>query len=161
RTFARSRRSSRWLRARVSPMRRPRSARGSRCSRSSPTRPMRSTHSRTRIASLLEIATLDEDVLGQPAKATDAHRRVLELDPSYMASYTALDRLYTAAEQWKELEELLARQADYIATGPGARGVVAISPTGGVVTSGDTVELMYRRAELFAHKLGDASRSVD
>ncbi|MGE0395717.1 MAG: tetratricopeptide repeat protein [Kofleriaceae bacterium] len=116
---------------------------------------------RARLASLLEIATLDEDVLGQPAKAADAHRRVLELDPSYMASYSALDRLYTNAQQWKELEELLARQADYIATGPAARGVVAISPTGGVVTSGDTVELMYRRAELFAHKLGDANRSVD
>ena len=116
---------------------------------------------RARLGSLLEIATLDEDVLGQPAKAADAHRRVLELDPSYMASYTALDRLYTAAGQWKELEELLARQADYIATGPAARGVVAISPTGGVVTSGDTVEMMYRRAELFAHKLGDPNRAVD
>ena len=116
---------------------------------------------RARLASLLEIATLDEDVLGQPAKAADAHRRVLELDPSYMASYTALDRLYSSAEQWKQLEELLARQADYIATGPAARGVVAISPTGGVVTTGDTVELLYRRAELFAHKLGEPSRAVD
>ncbi|MFN0253619.1 MAG: tetratricopeptide repeat protein [Kofleriaceae bacterium] len=116
---------------------------------------------RARLAALLEIATLDEDVLGQPAKATEAHRRVLELDPSYMASYSALDRLYTGAAQWKELEELLARQGDYIATGPAARGVVAISPTGGVVTSGDTVELVYRRAALFAHKLGDANRAVD
>ncbi len=116
---------------------------------------------RARLASLLEIATLDEDVLNQPAHAAEAHRRVLALDPSYMASYTALDRLYTNAEQWTELEELLARQADYIATGPAARGVVAISPTGGVVTTGDTVELLYRRADLFAHKLGDPSRAVD
>ena len=42
---------------------------------------------------LLELAALEEDVLGQPGRAAAAHRRVLELDPTYLASYQALDRL--------------------------------------------------------------------
>ncbi|MBL0217752.1 MAG: hypothetical protein IPQ07_28225 [Myxococcales bacterium] len=67
---------------------------------------------RVRLASLLELAALEEDVLGQPTRAAAAHRRVLELDPSHLGSYQALDRLYQAAEQWKELEELLSRQID-------------------------------------------------
>ena len=106
---------------------------------------------RVRLTSLLELAALEEDVLGQPTRAAAAHRRVLDLDASHLGSYQALDRLYQGSEQWKELEELLSRQMDHM------------TPRGGqgVVSGGEQLELLYRRAELFAHKLGDASRSVD
>lgn len=98
---------------------------------------------RVRLAALLEVATLEEDVLGQPGRAADAYRRVLELDPSHAGSYQALDRLYQASGQWKELEELLARQLDHLPAGPAQ------------------LELLYRRAELFAHKLDAPTRAVD
>jgi tetratricopeptide (TPR) repeat protein len=97
-----------------------------------------------RRAVLLELAALEEDILGQPGFAMAAHRRVLELDASYLPSYQALDRLYTAGEQWNELEELLARQADAIAESPR-----------------DHVVLGYRRAELFAAQLAQPTRAVD
>ncbi len=96
-----------------------------------------------RLASLLELATLEEDVLGQAANAAAAHRRVLEIDPGHHKSYQALDRLYTTSEQWPQLEELLARQVDQGGTVP------------------QQIELSYRRAALFAHRLGDPVRAVD
>jgi tetratricopeptide (TPR) repeat protein len=92
---------------------------------------------------LLELAALEEDVLGQSGFAMAAHRRVLELDAGYVPSYQALDRLYAAGQQWAELEELLARQLD-----------AADSPR-------DHVLLNYRRAELFANQLAQPSRAVD
>ncbi|MDB4961753.1 MAG: repeat-containing protein [Myxococcales bacterium] len=101
-----------------------------------------------RMSSLLELSALEEDVLAQPARAMDAHRRVLELDPGYLASYQALDRLYAAGEQWKELEDLLGRQLDHMP----AKG--AVSPT-------EHTRLLYRRAELFAHRLDNPTRAVD
>jgi tetratricopeptide (TPR) repeat protein len=116
---------------------------------------------RARQDALLEIAQLDEEVLDQKDKAIESHRRVLELDPSYLRSYQALDRLYTQAGRWKDLEELLARQADYLSSQLSARGVVAVSNTGSVVMAGDSVELGHRRAVLFANQLGDPGRAVD
>lgn len=106
---------------------------------------------RVRLHSLLELAALEEDVLGQPTRAAAAHRRVLDLDPTHLGSYQALDRLYQASEQWAELEELLSRQIDHMAPKAGS----------GVVTGGEQLELLYRRAELFAHRLNDPTRSVD
>ncbi|MBA3500964.1 MAG: hypothetical protein H0T65_11350, partial [Deltaproteobacteria bacterium] len=98
---------------------------------------------RQRLGVLLELAALEEDVLGQPARAAQAHKRVLQLDASYLPSYQSLDRLYTANAQWKELEELLSQQVDHVT-----------SPR-------EQTEIAYRRADLFAHQLGDANRSVD
>ena len=92
---------------------------------------------------LLELAALERDVLADPARAIDAHRRVLDLEIGYLASYQALDRLYTQGEQWQELEELLAREAEH------------------VKEPRERVELSYRRGELFAHRLSDPQRAVD
>nr|MBA3455916.1 tetratricopeptide repeat protein [Deltaproteobacteria bacterium] len=103
---------------------------------------------RVRKVSLLEIAALEEDVLGQPGLAMVAHRRVLELDPGYLLSYQALDRLYASGEQWKDLEDLLAAQLDHM-------------PSKGAVSVGEQVGLLYRRAELSAHRLSNPSRAVD
>jgi golgin subfamily B member 1 len=96
-----------------------------------------------RLAALLELAALEEDVLGDVGLAIGAHRRVLDQDPSYLASYYALDRLYTAGAQWGELEGVLARQAE-----------VAGTPR-------SHIDLAYRRAELFAHRLDEPMRAVD
>ena len=95
-----------------------------------------------RLATLLQLAQLEEDTLGEPGNAGVAYKRVLEIDAGNARAYEALDRLYSTTQKWQELEELLSRQIDHV--------------------EGDrVVELQYRRAELFAHKLGDPSRAVD
>ncbi|MDQ3367088.1 MAG: tetratricopeptide repeat protein [Myxococcota bacterium] len=96
-----------------------------------------------RLRILLELAGLEEELLGQPSLAAAAHKRVLEIDPSYLASYQALDRLYTASAQWQDLEELLGHQVDHAST------------------PAELVELGFRRAGLFARRLGDPKRAVD
>ena len=70
------------------------------------------------------------------------YRRVLEIDPSNAKAYTSLDRLYSVAGDWPALEELLARQVDQI---DGERAV----------------ELQFRRAYLYAHRLAEPGRAVD
>ncbi|MDX2087534.1 MAG: tetratricopeptide repeat protein [Kofleriaceae bacterium] len=96
-----------------------------------------------RIASLLDLAVIDEEALGQPTAATQAYRRVLELDPSHRQAYSALDRLYAQASQWGELEELLARQIDH------------------AESDAEHAQLQFRRAELFAQRLENPTRAVD
>ena len=97
---------------------------------------------RVRKAALVELAQLEEDVLGDPARAAAAHVRILDLDPTGIDSYKALERLYAEAEQWPELEALLTREHD-------------------VAPDKDQASLYYRRAELRAHHLGDRSGAVD
>jgi len=98
---------------------------------------------KVRLRVLLELAALEEDVLGEADHAIAAHLRVLELEPTHLASYQALDRLYAAGSRWHELEALLGRQV----------GVVA--------TPREHIELAYRRAELFAHRLAEPMRAID
>ncbi len=107
-----------------------------------------SAEPRARITALLDAASLEEGQLAQPGAAAASHRRVLEIEPGFLASYQALDRLYTAAEQWTELEALLGRQLAHV-------------PDRGVVSGGEHVALQFRRAELLARRLGDPTRALD
>ncbi len=100
-----------------------------------------------RLTALLQLAKLEEEVLGDPVRATAAYKRVLELDSDNDAAYAALDQLYTQGASWAELEQLLAQHADQIADQK------ADAPR--------QLGLLYRRAELFAHRLSNASRAVD
>ena len=96
-----------------------------------------------RLAALLELAVLEEELLDDRARAIAAYRRALELEPGNADGNRALDRLYADGKQWAELEALLARQADH------------------ETASARLVQLAYRRAELFAHHLGEPERAVD
>jgi tetratricopeptide (TPR) repeat protein len=97
----------------------------------------------TRLQSLLALAVLEEDILGDSGRAAEAYRRVLELDATSTAAYEALDRIYTSSKQWHELEELLGRRADH-------------------VHDPELIQqLAFRRASLFAHELGEPGRAVD
>jgi tetratricopeptide (TPR) repeat protein len=96
-----------------------------------------------RLQSLLSLAVLEEDILGDPTRAADAYRRVLELDATSIAAYDALDRIYTGSKQWEELEQLLARRVDRIDDPDLA------------------LEIAFRRAKLQAHELGNPGRAVD
>ena len=150
--------------------RRPPRRRGWRCSRSRPTRTTRSTRlsadvsrainagsicarcssaaprsrstSTSRLAALLQLAVLEEQMLGDPARAIAAYRRALELDPANVDAFT---RARSAVQRG----QAVAR----------ARGA-ARAPRRARSGAGRS-QLAYRRAELFAHELGDPSRAVD
>ncbi|MFH0899561.1 MAG: hypothetical protein V2A73_02905, partial [Pseudomonadota bacterium] len=92
---------------------------------------------------LLRICDLYEGVLENPAGATDAYRRVLEIDPSLVRAYKALERLYEDGQRWPDLEALLGEELAYTRD------------------AGDVLLLTYRRAELRAHRLDDAVGAVD
>ena len=96
-----------------------------------------------RLSSLLSLAVLEEDILGDAVRAASAYRRVLELDAGSTAAYDALDRIYTEGKLYKDLEELLARRADH-------------SNEAALLQ-----ELAFRRASLYAHELANPSRAVD
>jgi tetratricopeptide (TPR) repeat protein len=101
------------------------------------------TDPRQRLQSVLGLALLEEDILKDTARAASAYRRVLELDASNATAYASLDRIYESGQAWTELEALLANQLEHVS-----------DPV-------QQVDLQFRRAELFAHKLNDASRAVD
>ncbi len=96
-----------------------------------------------RLSALLQLAVLEEEMLGESGRATAAYRRALELDPPNAEAYRALDRLYAEAKKWVDLEELLARQTDH------------------VKDPAKQLELAFRRAALFAHELAEPTRSID
>ncbi len=96
---------------------------------------------RARLAALVQLAVLEEQMLDDSARAIAAYRRALELSPANSEAFTALDRLYTGSDKWTDLEELLARRTEYDAA--------------------NSNTLAYRRAELFSHELADPSRSID
>lgn len=58
-----------------------------------------------------EMAEVCEHHLGRAAEAEDLYTQCLELDPSSEAATVALRRLYLAHRRWKDLRELLAKEA--------------------------------------------------
>lgn len=92
---------------------------------------------------VLAICELEETVLDSPARAIAAYHRVLEIDPTHMKSYKALERLLHEKESFSELEELIGRELDY------------------TDDEGERTALLYRRAELRAHKLDNSRGAVD
>ncbi|HKE15362.1 MAG TPA: tetratricopeptide repeat protein [Kofleriaceae bacterium] len=69
-------------------------------------------------ALLRDIAGIAEQKLGDRDRASDAYRRLLEIDPSGGAETArvasqALDRLYGEAERWPQLIDIVRRQAEW------------------------------------------------
>jgi tetratricopeptide (TPR) repeat protein len=95
-----------------------------------------------RLAIVLAICELEEGVLANAEGAIVAYLRALDLEPGLDRAYRALERLLEQARRWAELEELHARELEY--TDDDAR-----------------VELLYRRAELRAHRLDDRQGAVE
>lgn len=91
---------------------------------------------------LLSICDLEEGVLDNATGAIEAYRRVLEVDPSMMRAYKALERLYGEAGKWRLLEELVGNELDY-------------------VEGQEHVDLTYKRAELRARKLEDPDGAIE
>lgn len=84
---------------------------------------------------LAQIAEIDESVLDDNDHAVATFQRMLELDPSDMRAYRALDRHYAARERWADLEDLLARQTAF-------------------ADRSEAPQLAYRRSEIRFGRLG-------
>ncbi len=95
-----------------------------------------------RKAALLELAGIDEDVLGDPGRAVDDYRRVLDVDPADLMAYRALARLYADGKSWKQLDDIWDRESEHVG-------------------AGEQVGLLYRRAELHLRHLDDPAGAVE
>ncbi|MGF1466213.1 MAG: hypothetical protein ACFCGT_08765 [Sandaracinaceae bacterium] len=65
---------------------------------------------RERRERLLDLARLEEEVLGDPASAAARFRRMLEIDAHDVEALEALDRLTAAEERWDEHADILERR---------------------------------------------------
>jgi len=96
---------------------------------------------------LLQICDLDEGVLENAEGAIATFARVLEIDPTLMRAYKALERLYDERDMHAELEQLLGAELEHL----------------GVEDAADEqrISLIYRRALLRARHLDDREGAVD
>ncbi len=95
---------------------------------------------------LLAICDLEEGVLDNATGAIDAYRRVIEIDPEYMRAYKALERLYSDARRWSELETLFGDELDHVDPDESRQ---------------EHIDLTFRRAQLRASHLADPAGAVD
>ncbi|HUQ06344.1 MAG TPA: tetratricopeptide repeat protein [Kofleriaceae bacterium] len=95
-----------------------------------------------RKAALLELAQVDEEILGDPGRAVGDYRRVLEVDPAHVPAYKALERLYADGKAFKELDDILAREVPHVG-------------------EKEQVALIFRRAELHALQLNNPAQAVE
>ncbi len=65
-----------------------------------------------KISLLNEVALIAEEVIGMPQKAIAYHERILEIDPFYVSSLDALEKLYEDEERFGELAALLERRLE-------------------------------------------------
>lgn len=86
---------------------------------------------------LFQICDLDEGVLEDEEAAARDYAEILEIEPSNARGFKALERLHTAAERWRDLDELLARAVPH------------------VDSDKERAQLRYRRGELHATRLDD------
>ncbi|HEX6839861.1 MAG TPA: tetratricopeptide repeat protein, partial [Polyangia bacterium] len=103
-----------------------------------------------RLSLLYQISDLDEGVLDDRPAATRDYVEVLEIDPGSQRAFRALERLYTTEENWRALDDLLARRIPFAATGGEAVG-----------TPESRAHLTFRRAELHANRLDDPMGAAD
>ncbi|MBX3270938.1 MAG: tetratricopeptide repeat protein [Sandaracinaceae bacterium] len=94
-------------------------------------------------AIFVEVGAVYEREIGDVEKAIDTYQRILEIDPDDLTAIGRLDALYQASGNWEELRAILEREAD-LSTDPN-----------------EVISYRYRIADLWDHKLGDASRAVD
>jgi len=71
----------------------------------------------TEVASTkLRLAALAESSLGDPTRAAQVYREVLEIDPASLTAMRGLARIYEALQQWPELVRILESELDVAPT---------------------------------------------
>ncbi len=90
----------------------------------------------------LRVAQVYEVQLENLAEAVARYRRVLEVDPENQSAVRSLDRLFTQTENWSDLAEILAREAE-----------IGQSPD-------EILEFKYRLGQLYETRLNDLERAI-
>ncbi|MEZ4399395.1 MAG: tetratricopeptide repeat protein [Kofleriaceae bacterium] len=96
-----------------------------------------------RLAVLFRIATIHEEMLGQPAEAIRAYGEVLAQDADNLQALRALDRLYVAGSHWQDLGDNLTRQLTLCED------------------DGEQVLLLNRLASLREQHLGESAAAIE
>jgi tetratricopeptide (TPR) repeat protein len=91
----------------------------------------------------LRVAQVYEVQLEDIESAVARYRRVLDAEPENQSAVRALDRLFTMAERWADLAEILAREAE-----------VGESPE-------EILEFKYRLGQVFQNQLGDLDQAIN
>ncbi|HEY4012646.1 MAG TPA: tetratricopeptide repeat protein [Polyangiaceae bacterium] len=68
------------------------------------------------VATKLRMAQLQENLLGDPSRAAQGYREVVEAEPGNLPGLRGLARVYEALGQWAELVVALERQLDVVTT---------------------------------------------
>lgn len=96
----------------------------------------------TRRADLLgEAAIIAEDIIGDPAKATTYHERILEIDPTREQTIRSLEGLYASLERWQNLAKLLQSRLDR-------------------ASDDDAAKLKFRLGSLYFTRLNDPTTAL-
>lgn len=90
----------------------------------------------------LRLAKLCEVSIGDVDAAIDRYRIVFDADPAHLEALQALDRLYEASGRFRELADVLAREAE-----------VAPSPD-------EVLELQFKLGQVLQHRLGETERAI-
>jgi tetratricopeptide (TPR) repeat protein len=90
----------------------------------------------------LRVAQVYEVQLDNVDAAVARYRRVLEADPENQSAVRSLDRLFTQAERWAELADVLRREAD-----------IGQSPD-------EILEFKHRLGQVYQTKLGDLDQAI-
>jgi len=97
----------------------------------------------TRKALFTAMGQVQEAQLGDADKAIDAYQRALEIDPDDLPALGHLDGLYAETEQWRDLLQVLERQAEL------------------VDDDDQRIELRFRVGELWRRHLEDPSQAIE
>ncbi|HEY7956264.1 MAG TPA: tetratricopeptide repeat protein, partial [Polyangia bacterium] len=110
----------------------------------------RTLDSEARLGILYQISDLDEGVVGDADAAVRDYLEILELEPGSERAFRALDRLYSAAERWRDLDGLLEKRMAYAPAGGEAAG-----------TPDSRAHLKFRRGDLSANRLEQPVKAAD
>ncbi len=98
---------------------------------------------RARVEVLLKLAQIQEEQFLKADVAAEKLERVLEMDPTVLPAYTALERCYRRLKQWREFISTCERH---------------ISEVGDVNTKADLHEQIAR---VYSDELGELDRAID
>ena len=95
------------------------------------------------VALVMRVAQVYEVQLEDVDNAVARYRTALEHDPENQGAVRALDRLFTSAERWSDLAEVLIREAD-----------IGQSPD-------EILDFKYRLGEVFQLRLDDVDKAIE
>ncbi|MEM6954549.1 MAG: tetratricopeptide repeat protein, partial [Myxococcota bacterium] len=103
---------------------------------------------------LQRLGTTYGDHLSEPAKAADAWKRVLAIDPKNGKAMRTLRESFVAARDWEGLESLYAESSDW-------DGLVDVLGNAAERTDDDAlkIELSFRAAHVYEDRIGNAERA--